>query len=177
MTVQEIAKQHGVSVQAVYKRIKRAGLSIESLKIPGNTGELTEYGAKSILALYSHSTDQSTPDSTPSPPFDQFQPGLIESITIERDKLKARCDELTTENAALRSAAAEDRTTIATLTEQLSRFSEQAMQQAATAQRLADQAQQLHALQLKALPQPSAHPLRRWLHNLTNKSKSSEADV
>lgn len=170
MTILDIANQYGISVQAVYKRIKRAGLSIETLKAPGNTGELTPDGALSVLALYSQKSTNSSATST-------IQPGFIESITIERDELKAKCDELAAENAALKAAAAEDRKTIAALTEQLSNLTERAMEQAATAQRLADQAQQLHALQLKALPQPSTNPIRRWLHSLTGKNKSSEADV
>ena len=174
MTILDIANQYNVSVQAVYKRIKRAGLSIESLKVPGNTGELTPDGALSVLALYSQ---KSTNNSTTNDTTRAIQPEFIESITIERDELKAKCEELTAENAALKAAAAEDRKTIATLTEQLSNLTERAMEQAATAQRLADQAQQLHALQLKALPQPSTNPLRRWLHSLTGKNKSSGADV
>lgn len=174
MTILDIANQYNVSVQAVYKRIKRAGLSIESLKVPGNTGELTPDGALSVLALYSQ---KSPNNSTTNDTTRAIQPEFIESITIERDELKAKCDELTAENAALKAAAAEDRKTIATLTEQLSNLTERAMEQAATAQRLADQAQQLHALQLKALPQPSSNILRRWLHNLTGKNKTSGADV
>lgn len=170
MTILDISNQHNISVQAVYKRIKRAGLSIETLKAPGNTGELTPDGALSVLALYSQKSTNSSATST-------IQPGFIESITLERDELKAKCDELAAENAALKAAAAEDRKTIVALTEQLSNLTERAMEQAATAQRLADQAQQLHALQLKALPQPTPNPLRRWLHNITGKNKSSEADA
>lgn len=174
MTILDIANRYSISVQAVYKRIKRAGLSIESLKVPGNTGELTPDGARIVLDLYAQ---KNAIDSTNVDATEDIQAALIESITIERDELKSKCNELAAENAALKAAAAEDHKTIAALTEQLSRLSDQIMQQAATAHRLADQAQQLHALHLKALPQPSAHPLRRWLNNLTGKNKSSETDA
>ena len=174
MTILDIANRYNVSVQAVYKRIKRAGLSLESLKMPGNTSELTPDGARTVLSLYVQNNPvNSTAIDTPG----AVQSELIASITIERDELKARCSELTEENAALKAETAEARKTIAALTDQLARLTEQAMQQAATAQRLADQAQQLHALQLKALPQPTSNPLRRWLHNITGKNKSSEADA
>lgn len=174
MTISDIATMKGVSVQAVYQRIKRAGLHIESLKQSGNTGELTADGIYTVLNLFASSSEASADKKA----------GLNNQSTVSTSQsdlliseLKAKCDELTAENAALRAAAEKDRATISALTDQLSRLSDQIMQQATTAQRLADQAQQLHALQLKALPQPSPNPLRRWFYNLTGKNKAPEADA
>lgn len=50
MSIKEIAQQHGLSVQAVYKKIKLAGIDLNTLK-DGNTGRLTADGEKLILSL------------------------------------------------------------------------------------------------------------------------------
>lgn len=57
MTVKEYAKACGVSVQAVYQRIKGAKISLDSLK-DGSTGELTEDGIKRLDGLFKRDLTQ-----------------------------------------------------------------------------------------------------------------------
>lgn len=52
MTIKELAQQQGVTVQAVYKRIKAAGIDISTLK-DAETGRFTEEGEKIVLSLIS----------------------------------------------------------------------------------------------------------------------------
>lgn len=50
MTVKDIATQHGMTVQAVYKKIKTAGINLNALKDP-KTGRFTPEGEEVILSL------------------------------------------------------------------------------------------------------------------------------
>jgi len=51
MTIKEIAKEKGVSTQAVYQKIKAAGLKISDLRAE-NSVELTESGLKAVNQLF-----------------------------------------------------------------------------------------------------------------------------
>ena len=51
MTIRGIAASAGVSVTAVYKRIKKAGIQLETLKNK-ETGELTPDGERTILDMF-----------------------------------------------------------------------------------------------------------------------------
>lgn len=50
MSIKEIAQQHGLSVQAVYKKIKLAGIELNTLK-DAKSGRLTDEGERVILSL------------------------------------------------------------------------------------------------------------------------------
>ena len=169
MTINDLAAELNVSAQAIYQRLKRAGFNVESLRDPNkpaNSGILSKAGVSIIRSLYSKAPNASTPSTSPDTSAITQLLAQFGELTAERDRIAAERDQLAADNAALIAAASADRQTIAALTAQLATLTEQAMQQAAAAQRLADQAQQLHALHLKALPQPSAHPVRQWLHSL-----------
>ena len=51
MTVKEIADKYGLTVQAVYKRLKGSGIKISALK-DAETGHLTPEGEKTVLSLF-----------------------------------------------------------------------------------------------------------------------------
>ena len=51
MTIKGIASKYGVSVQAVYKRIRSAEISLDGLK-DKQTGELTPEGEAAVMALF-----------------------------------------------------------------------------------------------------------------------------
>ena len=51
MTVKEIAEKYGLTVQAVYKRLKGSGIKISALK-DAETGHFTPEGEKVILSLF-----------------------------------------------------------------------------------------------------------------------------
>lgn len=51
MTIKQFAKEKGVSTQAVYQKIKAAGLEISDLRAE-NSAELTESGLKAVNQLF-----------------------------------------------------------------------------------------------------------------------------
>ncbi len=79
MTIKEFSKELGISTQAVYQRIKAAGIQLDSLKEPGSQ-ELSEDGRKQLAQLFTK--QQSTNDD------------LIKSLQTENEFLKQRCKEL-----------------------------------------------------------------------------------
>ena len=63
MTIKEIAQQQGMTVQAVYKRIKAAGIDINTLKNP-KTGRFTDDGEKVVLSIVESKKPSEAQDST-----------------------------------------------------------------------------------------------------------------
>lgn len=102
MTLKEYAAEKGVSVQAVYKRLKAAGLKVESLKSK-ETGHLTAFGLSRLNQIFS--TEFST-DSTLQPEAERFKPEVetvVEKLKIEVERLKAQVEKAEAEAEALRS--------------------------------------------------------------------------
>ena len=81
MTIQEIAKKHGISAQAAYKRLKKAGIDIASLK--DGSGKLTEEGVRKVLEVF--------PDDAPE----------TERLKAELNRLTTEVEKLTTDNNQL----------------------------------------------------------------------------
>lgn len=79
MNIKEFAKSIGISTQAVYQRIKGAGIALDSLKEPG-TQDLSEDGKKQLAQLF---TKQQTTND-----------GLQKSLQTENEFLKQRCADL-----------------------------------------------------------------------------------
>ncbi|MBQ2756041.1 MAG: hypothetical protein IJF27_05165 [Oscillospiraceae bacterium] len=132
MTIAEIAASLGVSKQAVYQKIKRAGLSVNTLK-DHNTGEFTDEGAQTIVNLFNNTPRPNIDVSTPSVEQVETINALnndIDRLNIEVDRLNDLVEQLTNERDFLREALLQ-------------------------AQKSADQAQQLQAMTLtKLLPAP-----------------------
>lgn len=132
MTIAEIAASLGVSKQAVYQKIKRAGLSVNALK-DHNTGEFTDKGAQTIVNLFNNTPRPNVDVSTPSVEQVETINALnndIDRLNIEVDRLNNLVEQLTNERDFLREALLQ-------------------------AQKSADQAQQLQAMTLtKLLPAP-----------------------
>lgn len=63
MTINEVAQLYGVSHQAVYKRIKSAGLKLAELKDKA-TGQLTPEGEEKVVGLFAAENAGPPPDST-----------------------------------------------------------------------------------------------------------------
>lgn len=57
MTIKEVASRQGMTVQAVYKRIKTSGLDLSTLK-DAKTGRLTADGEKKVLSLFENKKPQ-----------------------------------------------------------------------------------------------------------------------
>lgn len=128
MTIKEAAARYGVSRQAIYQRLKRQGLQVDMLRDP-KTGELTPEGEATLSSMFTETeaTEQTTPDNN------QAQ---IDALTAERDALRDQVAQLTSQVDTISAQ-------LATLTDERDFL-----------RRALDQAQQLHAMALKALPQP-----------------------
>ncbi len=98
MTIQEIAKKHGISAQAAYKRLKKAGIDIASLK--DGSGKLTEEGVRKVLEVF--------PDDAPET--EQLKAELnrlsteVEKLTTDNNRLTTQVEMLTGERDNLRTA-------------------------------------------------------------------------
>lgn len=149
MTIKQFAQEHGVTEQAVYKKLRNRGIKTTELRNHENTGgkgELSENGLNTLNQLFSNSTE------TVNKP---YMPGKIAELTAEVEQLTSRVRELETENARLTGKLEAYEATSATLADALT-----------AAQRLADQAQQLHAMEIKALP---GGGVRNWFSKLFKK--------
>ena len=125
MTIKEFAKQQSISPQAVYQRLKAAGIPIDSIR-EGKTSELTPDGLEKLSSLFLKPVEKAVenPVKEETVSMNQFK-----DLQLENEFLKKRIEELTADRD--RWAA-----------------------QAEAAQQTAQQAQALNMANLKALPAP-----------------------
>ena len=74
MTIKEFAAQIGVSDKAIYKRLKREGIELSSLKTKGSSA-LSPEGEARLRELYS----LQVPEAIETEPGNQGEPGEVES--------------------------------------------------------------------------------------------------
>lgn len=132
MKISDVAKQYGVSKQAVYQRLKRAGVSVEALT-DAKSREITAEGAAIILRLFNGAdNDAFTVNEPVKADVDraaQLQQ-QVDSLTAEVETLSQTLSDVTAERDHLRSS----------LTQAL---------------KAVDQAQQLQAMMMqRMLPEP-----------------------
>lgn len=101
MTVREIALQHGISVQAVYKKLKQAGINLATLK--DGSGKLTEAGAQKINELLQPLAAAEPPPAADSEELNRLTT-QVEKLTTEVEKLTTQVETLTSERDYLRTA-------------------------------------------------------------------------
>ncbi|MGN1119528.1 MAG: hypothetical protein ACI4Q4_04165 [Oscillospiraceae bacterium] len=87
MTIKEFAKQQSISPQAVYQRLKAAGIPIDSIR-EGKTSELTPDGLEKLSSLFLKPVENSAKEETVS--INQFK-----ALQLENEFLKNRIEELT----------------------------------------------------------------------------------
>ena len=92
MTIREIAQQHGISPQALYKKLKQAGINLATLK--DGSGKLSEAGVQKVLEVLEPAA------AAPPPAADSEE---VNRLTTEVEKLKTEVDRLTTQVDALTS--------------------------------------------------------------------------
>lgn len=91
MTIGSIAKQLDVSSMTVYRRLKRAGIDVASLR-DAETGELTSEGLATIGSLFA-TTESTTSTTTESTTRTQQAPQQAEmEAVVLRVKLEAAMD-------------------------------------------------------------------------------------
>lgn len=103
MNIKDFAELYGVSSQAVYQRINRAGLNIKKLKDP-DTGELSEAGQEAIKQLFTQHSQVSVDELKDE--INTLQKELA-SLKSENEAIKARVHELETERDWLRGQHSE----------------------------------------------------------------------
>ena len=143
MKIKDFAKKQNVSVQAVYQKLKAAGIDISSIK-DNNNGELTEEGLKICERLY------------------------LKSDAAKEREIKALNDQLNallSENDTLKKTLEQKEKEIAQLTEARDRWASMAE----AAQQTAQQAQALNMASIQALKAIPAAPRLTWWQRLTGK--------
>ena len=98
MTIREIATRNGITVQAVYKALKKAGINLATLK--DGTGNITEEGMQKILEVI-------TPAEVPPPGNSEELNRLkteVEKLNTENNRLKTQVEMLISERDNLRTA-------------------------------------------------------------------------
>lgn len=94
MTIKEVAQRHGMTVQAVYKKIKAAGIDITTLK-DAETGLFTPEGEKVILSLVESKKPQEGAENSLKQEVERLRADnqrLLEKVEIleqARDDLRA----------------------------------------------------------------------------------------
>ena len=151
MTIKEFAKEKGVTLQAVYQKIKAAGLELKDIK-DSETQELTQNGLNELDKLFSKNKD--------------IQSINLTALKIELEKLKAENEILKQQRNDLES--------------QLDSWKEQTKAQQETinglqtalqqAQQTALQAQALNMASIKLLPPPRKSIWDRWKKRQDNKA-------
>lgn len=102
MTIKELSTRAGISVQAVYKRLKQKGVDISTLKDP-ETGQITPEGEKvmeNLFNLKGPSEAAKTPNSTEV----ERLKTEVEKLTTTVESLTAQVEALTNERDYLRGA-------------------------------------------------------------------------
>ena len=146
MTIKQFAQEHGVSCQAVYQKLKKNGIKVDKLinhENPSGKRELSEDGINQLNNLF---INQASTFNQVEQPVEQ--PEMVEELAAEVERLNARIRELETENARLTGKLEAQEKTVDTLTHFM------------------DQQQQLHAMQIKALP---GGGVRNWFSKLFKK--------
>ena len=164
MTIKQFAQEHGISEQAVYQKLRKQGLKVDKLKNTenaSNKSELSDEGLNTLNKLFERRLILNQVDKQVSKQIERLETenaqlkNQLATATAEAEQLTGKVKELETENARLTGKLEAYETTSATLTDALT-----------AAQRIADQAQQLHAMQIKALP---GGGIKSWFSKLFKK--------
>ena len=94
MNIKDFAKTKQISTQAVYQKIKAAGLSLDDLR-EEKTGDLSEQGLQTLETLFTKQTVKTSEATT----------RLLTELKIENEFLKKRNAELEADRDAWKDAA------------------------------------------------------------------------
>lgn len=87
MTIRDVTRLTGLSHQAVYKKIKTAGLNMDELKDKA-TGQLTPDGEQKVRDLFGIAEDTGTPQEKPLQPDATELRNQVAELTTEVEKLR-----------------------------------------------------------------------------------------
>lgn len=147
MTIKEFAKSQGITTQAVYQRIKAAGIDLASIR-KGNTAELTAEGLETCKRLYSKAD---------------------EAIKKENKALKERLEALEKENNALQTDLKSREQEIEQKEQEIKKITAERDRWAAMAEAAQVTAQQAQALQMASIQALKRPPRLSFWQRLTGK--------
>lgn len=163
MTIKEFARRQGVTPQAVYQKMKAAGLDVSSIK-KENSADLTAEGLEAVKALFSKQGKESNKETAALLDKINSLNGQLNEKAAVIETFKARIEELTAERDKWAALAAG-------LQEALKQEQELAKREQQTAQ----QAQALNMASIQAL-KASPRRLSLW-QRLTGKREAIPAEA
>lgn len=164
MTIKEFAKEQGITTQAVYARIKAAGIDLQGIKKP-NTAELTADGLEILNAVFAKN--------------DGTNGAKIAEYKAELKMLQVKVEKLEKELEDTKEAAERWRQQAETWLEMLQKAQEAALNSQSLAnklheslqdaQRTAQQAQALNMASIQALKAAPNVQRLTWWQRLTGR--------
>ena len=85
MTIKQFAKKYSISPQAVYQKLKAAGITLTDIK-QGNTQELTEEGIKRLESIFVKKSKEESAEVERLKVENQLLKAQIEEIKADRDR-------------------------------------------------------------------------------------------
>ena len=85
MTIKQFAKKYSISPQAVYQKLKAAGIPLSDIK-QGNSQELTEEGIKQLESIFVKKSKEESAEVERLKVENQLLKAQIEEIKADRDK-------------------------------------------------------------------------------------------
>ncbi len=85
MTIKQFAKKYSISPQAVYQKLKAAGIPLTDIK-QGNTQELTEEGIKRLESIFVKKSKEESAEVERLKVENQLLKAQIEEIKADRDR-------------------------------------------------------------------------------------------
>ena len=163
MTIRDVAQLTGVSVTAVYKRIRARKLSLDELMDP-KTKQLTEDGERAVLSLFDGQSIQ--PGSKPV--LNQVDNQVLNQI----DEFKTRLKTVEEENTQLKTDLAAARAEAQGLREQVVMITDRLN----ATQKSLDQAQALQLLAMQKIPPALPAPKQGIFSRLFHRQKGGVSD-
>lgn len=165
MNIREFAQGKGITPAAVYKRVKAAGIDINTLRDGQRGSEITPEGLEVLRDLFK--ADKGPELTTEAP-----------ELTTEKEELKTVVNELKTENNRLTTELSEAKAQITRLETELNQI--QVRETSLTAEvdflrQALTQSQQLQLATLTKIPSPPALPAageaRPWYKRIFGRRK------
>ena len=176
MTIKQFAAERGITVQAVYQKLKKNGLDVDKFinhENPYGKSELSEEGLNVLTSLFKNKPASKLNPLKVEKRIEELEAD-IKRLTDEKTALEADNAKIKQELTEAIQREASARNTAEHLTETLAAITatqDKTIDALTSAQRIADQAQQLHAMQLKALP---GGGVKGWFSKLFNRKGDAE---
>ena len=93
MTIKEFAKKQSISTQAVYQKLKAAGISLNSIK-QGNSQELTQEGIKQLENIFFKKNKEESNSIESLKLENKFLKEQLEQLKKQLEQLQSDCNKL-----------------------------------------------------------------------------------